>query len=55
LIGIVEPIPDAAISLISPDTGTVAHVDNLVISQDAEPYEGFPTADQMAQILESSG
>jgi hypothetical protein len=84
LIGIVEPIPDAAISLISPDTGTVAHgsvyeypspeeadqaveklskgsdleylaVENLVISQDAEPYEGFPTADQMAQILESSG
>ena len=80
--GIVDPTPEATVSLISPKTGTVAHggvnfyktaaeagkasdnakeefggdlefvvLGNLLITQDPEPFRGFPTAAEMATIV----
>jgi cytoskeletal protein RodZ len=79
----IEPVPEATFSLVSPDTGTVAHggvaafktaadaekaaansdaesvgdlenlvVANLLIQQEPEPYEGFPTAEEIAAIVQ---
>ena len=77
---LITPPPESAFSLITNDTGTVAHggvyvyessedaekalenaekgsdleyrvVGNVLISQDADPYHGVPTSDQMAEIV----